>query len=398
MKLKHLFLMIAAGLCAVSCNDDDATPSQMVAGTYDGYTWTSFFNGTYTQLAENEKVSVTTNEDGTVTVIYTSSTWGTSTISAATVVAGTNSYTISGTGTSAITSHSTGTINNYDCTLTGTINADKSEAEIVFSLPAVMGGTTITFHKGDAPDHLVVAGSYKSYSKGAHNYGATVSNSENITLKANTGNGTVDFAYSGVWGTGTATGLEVSKNNDSYTVSGSGTTAVSGHGGSTSNYEFTVEGTISEDKSTASFVLSISMGSMGTVTVTTALGYAPATAFLPGTYKGYTDMDSGYFKDTITEDETITIAGNEYGTVNVTYGNNTISNVQVTVSTEGVYTLSGTGVYAASMAGPPTNYDCTLTGTINADKSEVEIVFSLPVVMQGTTITFHNGEAPATTE
>ncbi|MDR0745731.1 MAG: calycin-like domain-containing protein [Mediterranea sp.] len=399
MKIKYLFLMIVAGLFAASCDgDDNITPSQAVADTYNGYTWTSFFNGAYTQLSENETVSVTANEDGTITVTYTSSTWGTSTISAATVIAGTNSYTISGTGTSAITSHSTGTVNNYDCTLTGTISTDKSDVEFVFTLPAVMQGTTITFHKGDAPDHMVVAGSYSSYSTASFTHGSMVSNNESITLKANTENGTVDLAYSGTWGTGTATGLEVSKNNGSYTVNGSGTTVVSGHSGSASNYAFTVEGAISEDKSTASFVLTIEMGAMGTVTVTTGLGYASPALFLPDTYNGYTDMDSGYFKDRITADQAITITGNEDGTVNVAYGDNTISKVEAKVNAEGIYTLSGQGVYAISMSGPPSNYDCTLTGTINADKSEVEIIFTLPAVMQGTTITFHKGDAPVTTE
>jgi hypothetical protein len=109
-------------------------------------------------------------------------------------------------------------------------------------------------------------------------------------------------------------------------------------------------------------------------------------------------MDSRYFQDMITTDQTITITANEDGTVNVTYGDNTISNVEVKVSAEGVYTLSGAGVYAMSMSGAPTNYDCTLAGTISKDKSKVEFALTLPAVMGGTTITFRNGDAPATTE
>jgi len=275
MKFKHLTLMILAGLFAVACSsDDDPNPAKEVASTYNGYTWASYFSGAYTTLTEDESVAITSNEDGTATVVLTSGSWGTSTISAATVTASTNGYTISGTGISTMTNHNTGATSTNDCTLTGTISADKSTIELVFTLPtSVMQGTTITFKKGDAPDNLVVAGSYSGY---------------------------------------------VVKDSP-------------------------MSGTMSPE-----------------------------------------------------EGQTISITANEDGTVNVTYGDNTISNVEVEASSGGVYTLTGEGIYAMpNMAGVIGNYDCTFTATISSDKSDVEILFSLPAVMNGMTITFKNGNAPA---
>lgn len=162
MKFKHLFFILVAGFFAVSCssdNDNTPSPSQSAAGTYKGYVIadSQYFKGNITQ---NETITITANEDGAATVVYTSSSsnWGTSTISAAVVTATTNGYSISGTGTSAMSM--SGTTNSYDCTLTGTISADKSDVELIFVLPDVMGGTTIKFCLGDAPDTMVIAGAY----------------------------------------------------------------------------------------------------------------------------------------------------------------------------------------------------------------------------------------------
>lgn len=39
----------------------------------------------------------------------------------------------------------------YDCTLSGTLSADKTTYSVTFNLPAVMGGLTIAFAEGEAP-------------------------------------------------------------------------------------------------------------------------------------------------------------------------------------------------------------------------------------------------------
>lgn len=400
MKVKNFLVMMVVALCVAACsNDDESTPSpsQLVADTYSGYTWASFFGGQYTQLTEKESVAVVSNEDGTASVTFVSATWGTLTIADASVTATSGGYTLSGTGTAAMASHQGGT-SNYDCTLTGTIATDKSTADFTFNCPDVMNGLTVAFHQGDAPEYLKVSGSYSSYAVASFMGMNMVSNNESISLKADTDNQTVSLSYAGTWGTGSTSALTVAQTNDGYTVSGTGVVAVTSHGGAASNYDFTVTGTISADKATASFVFAFELGAMGTVTATTGLGYAPATDFLPGDYSGYTSMSSAYFEGQITEDETVTITANEDGTVDVAYKYGTIAKATVEVSAEGVYSLSGTGIFAMGMGASTNNYECTMTGTIDAAKEHVEIAFSLPDVMGGSTITFYNGEAPATGE
>ena len=146
-------MMLLVAVCAISCSDDDdaVNPSDVIAGTYSGYSWASFFGGSYTMLGEGESVGLTANADGTVGVSYTSGTWGTTTISAATVATGADGYTLSGTGSAVIGNHNTGSSTTYECTFTGTVSAGKSDAELTFTLPAVMNGTTIAFHPGEAP-------------------------------------------------------------------------------------------------------------------------------------------------------------------------------------------------------------------------------------------------------
>lgn len=384
MKFKHLFFILVAGFFAVSCssdNDNTPSPSQSAAGTYKGYVIadSQYFKGNITQ---NETITITANEDGTATVVYTSSSsnWGTSTISAATITAGTNGYTISGTGVSTITSHSTGESANYDCTLTGTISADKSDVEMIFTLPVVMGGTTITYHLGDAPDNQLVAGTYNSYSSAISDYGDMgVYNGESITLKADTENGKVDFTYSGQWGEATAADLEISKEDGYYIVSGSGITTMTGHSGTASNYDFTVEGTISADKSTASFILTISV--MGTTIVTTQLGDAPAAMLIAKAYTGtsaITIVGTSYGN---IDDHKVTIKAQEDGKAEVTLAPFTIGNmgftediviedVEVTVEDD-IYTLSA----EINTISAGTEVTGSLTGTIEGGVAN--LVFSL---------------------
>ncbi len=147
-------MMLLVALCATSCSDDDddvVNLSTLLAGSYSGYTSAAFVYSSTPIVTNGESVTMTANNDGTVNVSYTSGTWGTTTISGATVTASTSGYTLSGSGTAAMTSHSTGTTASYECNVEGTISADKEDAELVFTLPSVMGGTTITFSTGDAP-------------------------------------------------------------------------------------------------------------------------------------------------------------------------------------------------------------------------------------------------------
>ncbi|NDV82986.1 calycin-like domain-containing protein [Bacteroides sp. 51] len=378
MKIKNFLAMMVVALCIVACSSDDdgPSPAQSVAGAYKGYViMDSPRSGTQSPV-EDQTVTITTNEDGTATVNYTSSTsLGTSTISAAIVTATTNGYTISGTGVSTMAMN--GTSGSYDCTLAGTINADKSDVKIVFTIPTVMGGTTITFQLGNAPENLLVAGKYSSYSSATSPTGAAYGtyNDESITLKANTENGKVDFTYSGQWGEGTATDLEVSKKDGSYIVSGSGNTVIRG-----TEYKFTIEGTISADKSTASFVMTIALGGMGTVIVTTNLGDAPAAMLIAGAYNGTLDMSVMGASQGSFDDSKVTIKAQEDGKVEVTlakFGGDgamaftediVMKDIELTIK-EDTYTLAGTVNTTSATASGKIDVTGTLSGTIKDGKA-----------------------------
>ncbi len=280
MKVKTYLLMLLVALCATSCSDDDddvVNPSTLVAGTYAGYTSAAFIYSSTPIVTNGESVTMTANNDGTLSVSYTSGTWGATTISDATVTASASGYTISGTGTAAMTSHSTGTTSSYECNLTGTISTDKSDAELVFTLPSVMGGTTITFRLGSAPANEYVAGTYSGYTSAAFVYSSTpiVTDDESVTITAND-DGTVSLSYaSDTWGTTTISAATVTETTSGYTISGSGTAAMTSHStGTTASYECNVEGTISADKADAELVFTLP-SVMGGTTITFSTGDAP---------------------------------------------------------------------------------------------------------------------------
>ena len=53
-----------------------------------------------------------------------------------------------------------GSTSAYDCTFTAEIKS-QTDARMEFSIPAVMGGMTLTFQTGDAPADLLLAGTVK---------------------------------------------------------------------------------------------------------------------------------------------------------------------------------------------------------------------------------------------
>jgi len=127
---------------------------------------------------------------------------------------------------------------------------------------------------------------------------------------------------------------------------------------------------------------------------------APSVNDIAGTYTGWSKMVMAYAPNGLNYDgQSITITANEDGTGNVAYsstdlGEATISNVTVTKDGDS-YKLAGEGTMLMGMSGTKKEYPCQLSGTISADKKTYSIVFTLPSVVYGTTITFANGSAPA---
>ena len=146
---------------AISCNDkeeENTTPAavanaEKVEGTYEGYTLAScnYFSNNFTA---DESLTITKTADNTVDVSFTSGTWGTTTITSATVTTNGSGYSVTGEGECSMRG------NSYPCTLTADV-ASTSNATLTFSVPAVMGGTTIVFKTGKASTGYYVAGSYR---------------------------------------------------------------------------------------------------------------------------------------------------------------------------------------------------------------------------------------------
>ena len=137
----------------------EAPTSKVVAGTYTGYTVADFKYTTIPMTTPSQTVTMTSNEDNTSKLTYVSDTWGTFTVSNATVTFKDDIYTITGSGKTVMGMEATSQ-KEYDCTVAGTISKDKKTVSFVFDVPAVMGGLKITFTQGDAPANMVIAGVY----------------------------------------------------------------------------------------------------------------------------------------------------------------------------------------------------------------------------------------------
>ncbi|ADV45156.1 calycin-like domain-containing protein [Bacteroides helcogenes] len=250
-----------------------------------------------------------------------------------------------------------------------------------------------------------VAGTYTVYTSAKVMGTSMVNNNETVKLTASAGDAKAALFYKGVWGEGRTSDLTVTAAvNGGYTLNGSGSIVASmGDSSHSGTYEFTVKGTISADKKEASFTFVIELGAMGTVTVTSGLGYAPAGEFLTGTYKGYTSTTFVHSPNPIVADgEVMTVTADEDGTVKVVltstkWGTTTVDKAKATRAEDGSYTFtgSGTSTVPAMHGGTANNYDCTLTGTVSADKGAVSSVFSIEMGGMGTVVvTFHKGTAP----
>ena len=216
----------------------------------------------------DETVSITKASDETVDVSYSNDTWGDWMVSGATVTATSSGYTLEGTGTAAVASHSGGT-SEYECTLTATLDSDGTITELVFSAE-FMGTTTITCYEADAPAAYVVAGDYTVDTDVTFAYGSYSYEDETVSIEA-TSETTVDITYSSdTWGEFSVSDATVAENEDgSYALAGSGTVSMDNHSGGTNDYEFTFEGTfVDETDFTLSFVLEIMGGT--TITMTPA--------------------------------------------------------------------------------------------------------------------------------
>lgn len=273
MKIKSVLMMLSAAVFMMACDkDENGSKTIDFAGSYNGYT---LANCNYFQnmISADETVVITENTDGTATVSFTSATWGTFTITDAQASVSGDVCSLSGSGQTQMGMG--GSTSAYDCTFTAEIKS-QTDARMEFSIPAVMGGMTLTFQTGDAPADLLLAGTYEGYTDAdCAMFQDRYTDGESVKLTAN-GDGSVKVVFeSDLWGTFTVESATATKEGEEYVFTGSGSVAM-GMGGSTSNYDFTLSGRSNAAKDDFSIAFNVP-AVMGGLTVTLLPGTAPTT-------------------------------------------------------------------------------------------------------------------------
>lgn len=273
MKIKSVLMMLSVASIMMACDKEDSGSKTVdFAGSYKGYTLASC-NYFQNMISPDETVVITKNTDGSATVSFTSATWGTFTITDAQASISGNVCSLSGSGQTQMGMG--GSTSAYDCTFTAEIKS-QTDARMEFSIPAVMGGMTLTFQTGDAPADLLLAGTYEGYTDAdCAMFQNRYTDGESVKLTAN-GDGSVKVVFeSASWGTFTVESATATKEGEEYVFTGSGSVAM-GMGESTSNYDFTLSGRTNAAKDDFSIAFNVP-AVMGGLTITLLPGTAPAT-------------------------------------------------------------------------------------------------------------------------
>lgn len=273
MKIKSVLMMLSAAVFMMACDkDENGSKTVDFAGSYNGYTLASC-NYFQNMISADETVVITENTDGTASVSFTSATWGEFTVTDAQASVSGDLCTLSGSGQTQMGMG--GSTSAYDCTFTAEIKS-QTDARMEFSIPAVMGGMTLTFQTGDAPADLLLAGTYEGYTDADCSYFQNrYTDGERVKLTAN-GDGSVKVVFeSASWGTFTVESATVTREGGEYLFTGSGSVAM-GMGESTSNYDFTLSGRTNAAKDDFSIAFNVP-AVMGGLTITLLPGTAPAT-------------------------------------------------------------------------------------------------------------------------
>lgn len=273
MKIKSVLMMLSVASIMMACDKEDSGSKTVdFAGSYKGYTLASC-NYFQNMISPDETVVITKNTDGSASVSFTSATWGTFTITDAQASVSGDICSLSGSGQTQMGMG--GSTSAYDCTFTAEIKS-QTDARMEFSIPAVMGGMTLTFQTGDAPADLLLAGTYEGYTDAdCAMFQDRYTDGESVKLTAN-GDGSVKVVFeSASWGTFTVESATAAKEGEEYVFTGSGSVAM-GMGESTSNYDFTLSGRSNAAKDDFSIAFNVP-AVMGGLTITLLPGTAPAT-------------------------------------------------------------------------------------------------------------------------
>ena len=272
MKIKPILTMLSVACVMMACDKGKKAPETVgFAGSYNGHILASC-NYFKNMVSPEETVVITKKPDGTASVSFTSATWGEASVPSARVVVTDGVCTLSGDGSCRMGMG--GNTSNYDCTFTAQIKS-QSDARMEFSIPAVMGGMTLSFRTGDAPADLLLAGTYKGYTNADCSFFQNRrTDGESVTLSAN-GDGSLKVVFeSATWGNFTVESATAARDGKDCVFTGSGSVAM-GMGGSTGNYDFTLSGRANAAKDDFSIAFNVP-AVMGGLTITLLPGTAPA--------------------------------------------------------------------------------------------------------------------------
>ena len=275
MKIQSVVMMVSAAILLMACDkDENGSKTVDFAGNYDGYTLASC-NYFQNMISPDETVVITKNTDGSASVSFTSATWGTFTITDAQASISGNVCSLSGSGQTQMVGMD-GSTSTYECTFTAEIKS-QTDARMEFSIPAVMGGMTLTFQTGDAPADLLLAGTYEGYTDAdCAMFQDRYTDGESVKLTAN-GDGSVKVVFeSALWGTFTVESATATKEGEEYVFTGRGSVAMGMGGGPTTDYDFTVSGSTNAAKDDFSIAFNVP-AVMGGLTITLLPGTAPTT-------------------------------------------------------------------------------------------------------------------------
>lgn len=249
----------------------------------------------------------------------------------------------------------------------------------------------------DEPTNLATetTGTYSGYTVAGSNYfSSMVSANQSVTITSSELNKANISFVSSTWGTITITDADLTGSTGNVVISGSGK-SVMGHAGSSSEYDCTATGTLVGKDLALTFKCPQVMGGL---TIEFKQGDIPSDIVVPGTYSGYTVASSTYFSDMTADDQTIVISQVSGDTYKVTYtsdtwGTFTIDSAKAEYN-NGTFTISGDGTTQMGMNDNIKTYDCSITGTIDAEKEDPTFTFTVPSVMGGLSIVFHTGDMP----
>ena len=402
--------VITASSCkggtTITMTEGTAPTSYSAYGTYSGYTEVEFAytSNPYGYIDQSVLVGVNKSNTSLVDVFYSNDVWGDYEVTGASLTASSSGvYTISGSGTATMASHSGGT-SDYDCTVSGSVG--ESGQTLVFSMPSVMGGTTITFTQSSSNPAAYVIGTVNTEdlednpiegsTVAEFAYGTLVYENEATVSVTPTSASTVDVTFtSETWGTATFTDVDAS----SYSLSAEGTIEMTSHSGDTSSYSATLAASFDSDGKLEELTVTAS-GVMGG-TVITFYEELPAAYAVTGTYTGTLAVEMSSVQIGSVESQSLTITGTDEDVIELslaeftisvealggefTVGSIDITGIDITQEDDGSYTISNDDVettveYGAGGYTMTGNVTGTLTGTITISEDKTKISLSLDLL------------------